>query len=720
MSNDSILDDLNEAQRQAVTHGGGPMLVIAGAGSGKTRVITRRIAWLVREGVPDHGVLAITFTNKAAAEMRERVDHMLGRSRAWISTFHAFGARILRLEAQAAGLEPGFTILDESDRLAVIKEVLKELGYTSKEHRPGDFAQSVSKAKNRGELATAEDAESDDEYRRVYAAYESALRLSQCLDFDDLLLRTLTLFQTDEIVRRRVADRFRTVLIDEYQDTNVLQFKMAQLLVRDHQNVCATGDPDQSIYSWRGAEIRNILDFHLDFPGAVVVKLEENYRSTNTILRGASAVIRHNTQRIERELWSTLGDGEPLRLIEADTESFEAERVVDAIKDTLLEGTPASDIAVFYRTNACSRPLEGALRRANLPYVIVGAVEFYERREVKDLLAYLRLIANPADTVDLARIINVPARGIGAKTLSVMREHARRTGRPLLDVVRDPSCWVELRGAARRALEEFSQLMRSLLEAPRSPVLPLLDRVLEATHYRDYLAEMADPLVDERLENVDELRAALAEYDHNTPDGSLEDFIAQTALLRARADGGDQVPMITLMTLHSAKGLEFPVVYLTALEEGILPHARSASDERALEEERRLMYVGMTRAQRRLTLSFSRSRAVGGTGGFGRSLPSRFLSEIPDELFEGGRRGAPQQIAEDFASYEPDFDSSEPPFQTGDFVAHAQFGPGQVVSLSGFGASAKVTVEFVRHGTKKLLLEYAKLRKVRDPFGADG
>lgn len=720
MANDPILDDLNEAQRRAVTHGGGPLLVIAGAGSGKTRVITRRIAWLVREGVPDHGVLAITFTNKAAAEMRERVDHMLGRSRTWISTFHAFGARVLRLEAQAAGLEPGFTILDESDRLAVFKEVLKELGLTSKEHRPGDFAHYVSQAKNRGESVTDDDAESGDEYRRVHAAYESTLRASQCLDFDDLLLRTLNLFQNDEAARRRVADRFRTVLIDEYQDTNVLQFKMAQLLVRDHQNVCATGDPDQSIYSWRGADIRNILDFHVDFPGAVVVKLEENYRSTNTILRGASAVIRHNTQRIERELWSTLGDGEPLRFIEADTESFEAERVVDSIKDTLLEGTSPSDVAVFYRTNACSRPLEAALRRANLPYVIVGAVEFYERREVKDLLAYLRLIANPADVVDLTRIINVPARGIGAKTVAILRDHARATGRPLLDVVRDPLCWVDLRGPGRRGLEEFSQLMRDLLEAPRSPVLPLLDRILTATRYRDHLAEMADPLVDERLENVDELRVALAEYDQSTQDGSLEDFIAQTALLRARDDVGDGLPKITLMTLHSAKGLEFPVVHLTALEEGILPHARSAADDRALEEERRLMYVGMTRAQRRLTLSFARSRTVGGTGGFGRNLPSRFLSEIPDELFDGGRRGAPDHTAESFASYEPDFDSTEPPFEAGDFVAHAQFGPGQVVSLSGFGASAKVTVEFVRHGTKKLLLEYAKLKKVRDPFGADG
>lgn len=708
--NDSTLDGLNDAQREAVTHEGGPLLVVAGAGSGKTRVITSRIAARIRSGIPPWRVLAITFTNKAAGEMRERVAALVGDSRVWISTFHSFGARFLRIEAEAAGVDPNFTIFDGQDQAALLREILKRRGLGSREHRPRDYAARISHLKNQG-VVPPED-ESDDTDLDVYRDYEHALAECRALDFDDLLCRTVRALERDEDLRNRFAGRFDTVLIDEYQDTNRIQYRLVRLLVDGHHDVCATGDPDQSIYRWRGADVRNILEFERDFPGTRVVRLEENYRSTNAILRAASVLIAHNTQRVERELWSKLGDGEPVRIEPASTEGDEARNTVRGIEKAIADGYGPHEIAVFYRTNASSRSIEQALRLRNLPYVIVGAVEFYERREVKDLLAYLRVLVNANDILDLQRIVNVPSRGIGTKSFSLLRAHAERCGMPARDVLFDVDAVTGLRPAGRRAVKAFAELMDELLTMPKAPVRLVLERVIDRIAYRRHLQDADDPLTEERLENVDELVRAVHEYDLTTPDGSLEHFLAETTLVRSREAERDDEPRITLMTLHAAKGLEFPVVFVTSLEEGILPHSRSMESDDAIEEERRLLYVGMTRAQRRLTLSYARSRSGFGGSFGGVAIPSRFLSELPEDQLEGslpGRRSL--EVVDDSAWFEPECYDDAPPFDPGDRVIHDRFGVGRVVRLSGFGPTAKVTVDFLEYGQKKLILEYAKLRK---------
>ncbi len=710
-----LLDNLNDAQREAVLHASGPLLVVAGAGTGKTRVITHRIAHRVDQGLHPSEILAITFTNKAAGEMRERVQALVGLSRIWISTFHAFGARFLRMEAEAAGLSSNFTIFDAGDQRALVKQILKERRLIGGTRRASDYAATISRLKN-DDFDRADAGEAIDEIdRQVFEAYEQTLAASQALDFDDLLVRPLRLLRSNEEVRRRFASRFRTVLVDEYQDTNRLQYELLRLLVRDHGDICATGDPDQSIYRWRGAEIRNILEFESDFEGTRVVKLEENYRSTNVILRAASAVISHNRFRIDRELRSSLGEGEKVRVVEAATDREEAYAVARGIVRAVDDGYDLSDVAVFYRTNSCSRVLEEACRRANLPYVIVGAVEFYERREVKDLLAYLRLVVNPYDKLDLARVVNVPARGVGAKSLAKLVEHGDETGRPVVDLVFDIDSVPDLTKRAREGIREFGDVLAELMEGSESAVGPILDRLLERIEYRSYLEADDDPLLPDRLENIEELRRAVAEYDAQNPDGSLAHFLAETALIRSRASNDEEVPKVTLMTLHSAKGLEFPVVFITALEEGVLPHARSLATDDGVEEERRLFYVGMTRAQRRLTLSYARSRMEAGQYR-GRSIPSQFLSELPAEEVDGWvPNRADVAVFDESSFYEPDYDDhGEAPFASGDRVVHDHFGVGRVVRLHGFGASAQVTVDFMGHGQKKLILQYARLKKTRE------
>ncbi len=707
---DEILRDLNDAQRAAVTHRGTPLLVVAGAGSGKTRVITRRVAHLVRAGVSPHRVLAITFTNKAANEMKERVQKLLPLRPTWISTFHSFGARLLRIEAAAAGVDPNFTILDASDQLVVMKEVLKELKLGNPENRPRDYLAFISDRKNANEPPPAADETVHDVFERAYRGYERMLASQHAVDFDDLLLKPLRVLSNDAATARRWSERFDVVLVDEYQDTNRVQYELLRRLAGPHTEVCATGDPDQSIYRWRGADIRNILEFESDFPGTRVVKLEENYRSTNRILRAATAVISNNKLRVERDLRSSLGEGESLRLLAGDSDTDESQRVVAAIRAAIDEGARPSEIAVLYRTNACSRTLEAELRRANLPYRIVGAVEFYERREVKDLIAYLRVVVNPHDSLDLLRVLNVPSRGIGAKSVERLVERAAAETRPLRDVVMDPFVHSEMKGNARAGLEDFARLLFELVNMPRTPVAPILDRILLETNYRAFLEELADPLTEERLENVEELRRALFEFDLARPDATLEDFLQETTLIRSRDDRDEAADRVTLMTIHSAKGLEFPIVHVTALEEGLLPHARSIGSDEDLEEERRLLYVAITRAQRRLTLSYARRR-TGFAGGF--ETPSRFLDEIPRDLIEFDASVRPGIVAEpiDGAWYEPESDGAEPPFEEGDRVVHQHFGVGRVLGLSGFGRTAKVTVDFDDYGEKRLVLEYANLRK---------
>lgn len=716
---DPILDDLNEAQRGAVTHDSGPLLVIAGAGSGKTRVITRRIAWRIHRGLRPHQVLAITFSNKAAGEMKQRVEQLIGPSAIWISTFHALGARLLRMESDAAGLDRNFTIFDADDQLALVRSLLKEHRLTSKEHRPRDYLENISRMKCQGGSTDPGDDDGclEDEldpYARIHRAYQDTLERSQALDFDDLLIRPVRLLEQDDEVRERFAGRFRTVLIDEYQDTNRLQYRLVRLIGGGHGDVCGTGDPDQSIYRWRGAEIRNILSFEKDFPGTTTVRLEENYRSTNGILKAASGLIEHNEQRVERSLWSSLGEGEKVRILAADTDLDEARQVVRRIRGAQDDGIPLDEVGLLYRTNACSRVLEQALRLENMPYQIVGAVEFYERREIKDLLAYLRVLANRHDELDLLRIINVPARGIGARTVERLRSQALAAGVPLRDLLLDGGDVAGLRRDRRKALDEFAAILRQLVESPRTSVAGLLDLVLEITRYRQYLQEADDPLVEERLENVGELRQAVSEYDLAHPDGSLQEFLNETVLLRSRNRDEEGLPRVTLMTLHAAKGLEFQVVFITALEEGVLPHSRSMNRDEDLEEERRLLYVGITRARRRLTLSYARNR----TRGYDRSgwsIPSRFLAEIPDEVTDGDALSrASLEPFDESEFYVPESFGDEPPFFRGDRVVHEQFGTGRVLDLSGCGPTAKVTVDFAHHGRKRLVLEYARLRKTRE------
>jgi len=711
---DPILSDLNDAQRAAVTHTGGPLLVVAGAGSGKTRTITRRIAWRIREGLRPWQVLAITFTNKAAGEMRSRVEQLVDESGVWISTFHALGARFLRMESEAVGLDRNFTIYDVSDQMVLIRDLLKERRMTGSDHKPREYLAAISRFKNRREPPPSGDEHVVDPEQRIYRAYELALRESQALDFDDLLCRPVAALEQDDELRVRFASRFRTVLIDEYQDTNSLQYRLVRLLVKEHGDVCATGDPDQSIYRWRGAEVRNILEFERDFPGTRVVKLEENYRSTNGILRAASGLIAHNRSRIERNLWSSLGDGEKVRLRGADTDHLEVSGLISGIQEALDEGVRHDEIGVLYRTNACSRLLEQGLRLANLPYTIVGAVEFYERREIKDLLAYLRVIANRHDALDLVRVINVPARGIGARSVARLKEQARATGQPLRDVLLSGAALTGLRRDRQRALLDFSGLLAELLAASGRSVSELLDLILLRTGYLRYLEQEDDPLVDERLENVEELRRAVSEYDQLHPGCALDEFLNETVLLRSRKDqGGDDVPKLTLMTLHAAKGLEFPVVFITSMEEGILPHSRSGDSPEGLEEERRLLYVGMTRAKRRLTLSFCRSRS-GGPLSYAGSIPSQFLREIPEEQLDSDLTCAGLiSVADEGAYFEPEAVDGEPPFKVGDRVHHLRFGAGRVLRLSGHGPTAKVVVDFLYHGEKQLILEYARLQKAR-------
>jgi DNA helicase-2/ATP-dependent DNA helicase PcrA len=705
---DPLLADLNDAQIEAVRHRGGPLLVVAGAGSGKTRVITRRVAWLVRDGLADFQILAITFTNKAAAEMRERIAHSLGRNRATVSTFHSLGARILRVEAAAAGLDPNYTIFDDSDQVALMREVLKELGLGSRDHSPRDYLSLLSLCKNAGFTPESSDHPLVAEHARVFEVYEKALTANRAVDFDDLLLKTVLLFERDEDARRRFASRFRALLIDEYQDTNPLQYRLAKLIAPVEREICATGDPDQSIYAWRGADVRNILEFEKDFEGSRTILLEENYRSSNRILEAASAVIRNNRFRIERKLWSRLGDGEQLRLRRGGTDREEGRAITDGIRDARRDGFALDQIAVLYRTNACSRVLEQAMRDANLPYVIVGAVAFYDRREVKDLIAYLRVIANPADDVDFARVLNVPARGIGGKALETMRLEAQARGIPLSAVACEPEFAARLRTkSARQEMTRLAASIRAVRAMPRYPVAGILDRILDDVDYLEWLRSSPDPLLEERLENVEELRRAVRQYDAEHPEGSLEEFLGETVLVRSRDEVAEFGPRVTLMTLHSAKGLEFDVVFLAGLEEGLLPHSRSLENETGIEEERRLFYVGITRARKRLTLSYARSRFA--PGNF--QIPSRFIDEIPPELFDAPPPSRRQLATFAEPYYEPDPGSDEPPFEIGDRVVHERFGRGSVVELAGFGPAAKVTVDFDEAGRRKLVLEFARLRK---------
>ena len=714
---DRLLDDLNPAQREAVVAGDGPLLVLAGAGSGKTRVIAYRIAWLLtHRGLSPRDLLAVTFTNKAAGEMARRVARLLepaGIAAPLIATFHAVCVRILRQHGSHVGLPPNFTIYDEDDRLALVKECMKEGELADRGFTPSTAVHRISYLKNQM-VAVSEalrDARGPWEKKAalVYSRYDKRLRETGAVDFDDLLLMVVRLLAEIPEALAYYRGRWRSVLVDEYQDTNRAQYRIIRLLTQEHRNVCVVGDSDQSIYKWRGADIRNILDFEDDFPGTKVVRLEQNYRSTRSILALAAGVIAHNVQRKDKALWTENPVGEPPRVYRAWDEHDEASFVAQSILGLRGEGTAWDRIAVFYRTNAQSRVLEDALRRGRIPYVIVGGMRFYERKEIKDALAYLRLVVNPADDVAFRRAIGAPSRGIGPGTLARLDDEAARQGRALLAVAADPPA--DVRGKAGRALQDFAALVARLAAQRRDLAPPaFIDLVLEQSGYREALRRERAPEAETRLENLEELVAAAEEFVRQDAEPSLEGFLDGVALVSDVDELKDTEGRVTLMTLHSAKGLEFPAVFMTGLEEGVFPHARSMNDPDEIEEERRLCYVGVTRARQQLTLSWALHRRI---HGYGVGEPSRFLREMPEDQLLPLNSGRLQERAEPARAvprYEPDEESW--PIKVGARVRHARFGEGLVVGVERDGADTVVTVGFASVGRKRLSLQYAQLEEL--------
>jgi ATP-dependent DNA helicase PcrA len=748
-----LLDGLNPQQREAVLHQGSPLLIVAGAGSGKTRVLTHRIAYLLAERDVHPGeILAITFTNKAAREMKERVDKLVGpRSRAmWVMTFHSACVRILRREAKRLGFTGSFSIYDQADSQRLMALVCRELDLDPKRYPPRSFSAQVSALKN--ELIDYETAADrarthlEKTLAEAYAAYQRRLTEAGAMDFDDLIMLTVTLFQLFPDVAEHYRRRFRHVLVDEYQDTNHAQYVLIRELVGrperrtvdgepvlpgaygaedGHEPVepaelCVVGDADQAIYAFRGATIRNILEFERDYPDARTIMLEQNYRSTQTILSAANAVISRNEGRKPKNLWSDQGPGPKIVGFVADNEHDEAMFVaqeVDRLSDE--EGVRPGDVAVFYRTNAASRVFEEIFIRTGLPYRVVGGVRFYERKEVRDLLAYLRVLANPADTVSLRRILNVPRRGIGERAEAMLEAFSARERVPFWEALRRAP---EVPGLATRsinAIREFTELLEEL-RRKELPVAELAEEVLSRTGYRAELENSDDPQDESRLENLNELIAVAQEFQEANPDGTLVDFLEQVSLV---ADA-DQIPdddggqgVVTLMTLHTAKGLEFPVVFLTGMEDGVFPHLRSLGEPRELEEERRLAYVGITRAQRRLYLTRAAVRSAWGAPSF--NPASRFLSEVPEELIEW--RTDPAKTAKTAATAPAPRASAAAPRRAGraipslapgDRVTHDKFGLGTVVSVDGAGDKTSAKIDFGSGGVKTLLLAYAPIEKL--------
>jgi len=709
------------------------MLVIAGAGSGKTRVITRRIANLIRVGNRPSSILGLTFTNKAAGEMRERVKELVGSDEVFLSTFHSMGARILRIEGSSIGIPSNYSIYDSGDQVSLVKKVLKELNIDSTHFRPRSVLESISKFKNNS-ISPDEAASSPNYYKRVvasvYARYVEEIRASQALDFDDLQLEMLRLLRECQDVLEKYQRRFKYVLIDEYQDTNMIQYELAKLLAGDNMNLCATGDPDQSIYTWRGADLRNILEFEKDYPGAKVIKLEQNYRSTGNILKAADSVILNNTQRKSRTLWTEAPDGDRITLHSALGESDEAEFVVKALTDQKMKNRLYSDAAIFYRTNALSRALERALTLSNIPYIIVGGLEFFERREIKDLMGYLKLIDNPKDSVAFYRIVNTPTRSIGQRTTDFVKKTARQNRCSPLEAARK-ICDESLLAARQvSALKKFLTLYETLSELPKQSVEGVLQRVLAETSFTRYL-EMADSeSAAERIDNVNEMIYAVAEYDKRNQTGDLHGFLEETALIRGIDSYEDDEDRVVLMTIHTAKGLEFPIVFLVGLEDGVLPHMLTLDDGLQIEEERRLFYVGITRAREKLYLTRSSSRVR--QGSMTASLPSRFIKELSPELIEESNQyrmncrasweagNESPSLSNVTASYDLDTTDSvleydqdvAPEFKPGELVIHPYFGRGKIQKVNGRGPSAMVMVKFQKIGEKRLVVKYAKLKKV--------
>lgn len=737
----ALLADLNPMQRQAVQHGEGPLLILAGAGSGKTRTLTQRVAWLIREGgFAPWQILAVTFTNKAAGEMRERIEKLLdGGELPWVSTFHSLCVRILRREIPVLGYTADFTIYDDQDQERLLREVLRELNLNEKVLKPRAAAAAIDGWKNRGLLPG--DVDRDEYYgeqtARVYDLYQKRLRQANALDFGDLILIAVRLLEQEPAVLRRWQGRFRHVLVDEFQDTNAVQYRLTRLLADGTRNLCVVGDDDQSIYRWRGAEVGNILGFERDYPEASVIRLEQNYRSTGTILAAAGEVVARNLGRKGKTLWTENPQGEKLTLEALPDDREEARYVAAEILHLRGTGKRLRDMAVFYRTNAQSRPLEEALVEARLPYVMVGGVKFFSRMEIKDILAYLRVLVNPADSISARRIVNVPSRGIGQTTVGRITEFEEEAGGFL------PACHLALqRGllgpAAARRVEAFVDLMEEFRQKLDSlPYPQLTSALIEATGYGPALREEKSEEARERLRNLEQLLAGMEE--HCAREATLQEFLEQVALVTDLDSYDGSLDRVTLMTLHAAKGLEFPVVFMTGMEEGLFPHSRAGYGGDELEEERRLCYVGMTRAMHKLYLTRAQRRRIYGDYQF--NPPSPFLAEIPGKYLDhqpvAAPSAAPFKASHNLASVfeklgtgsagqevssqddhlqETDFvddvrlvPEAEEGLRIGTRVRHLKFGVGIVRRLEGSGDNQKVMVYFSTVGPKKLLLKFAGL-----------
>jgi len=727
-STEWLMADLNDAQSQAVTKTDGPVLILAGAGSGKTRVLTYRIAWLIVNGLAEpREILAMTFTNKAAGEMRERVRKLVPEmlSGMWIGTFHSLFARLLRREAERLNYKSNFAIYDDDDQYTLIKTVLNELKIPVTDFPPKIISYKISGAKNAfvlpeqfAQLATTRQ---DQIIATIYTTYQRRLRENNAMDFDDLLIKPIELFQLFPLVLEYYQDRFRYILVDEYQDTNRAQYVALKMLAAGHRNLCVVGDDDQSIYRWRGAEIRNILDFENDYPDCTKFRLEQNYRSTRNILEVAHSVVRNNRQRHEKKLWTEKAAGELISLLEVEDDLEEARTVVNKLALEMRSNhMDFQDIAVLYRTNAQSRVLEEALRRENIPYIIVGGVKFYERKEVKDVIAYLRLLSNPADTISLRRIINYPARGIGETTLGRIEAYAQEKK---ISIFAATGQIQQIAGIAARTAEQvasFHALMNKYtsLRTEISPAELAASLVNELGILREFKQEGTIEALS-RAENVRELLLAIAEFSSSAGDeASLDSFLENVALTTDLDNWDDRANAVTLMTLHSAKGLEFPVVFITGLEEGLFPISRSLADPPALEEERRLFYVGATRAKVKLYLAWARNRRK--FGETSASIASRFLRELEPSLVqvESSYRASParrqrasyrQREADPMPRYE-DESQEVLEYRVGMRVMHPTFGKGTIMRLEpGSSAALKLRVLFDQAGERRLVLPYAKL-----------
>jgi DNA helicase-2/ATP-dependent DNA helicase PcrA len=734
---------LNPRQREAALHKDGPLLILAGAGSGKTNTMIHRIAHLIKdEGVSPYNMLAVTFTNKAAAEMRDRIEGLIGSGlRMWILTFHAACLRILRRHAHLLGYHSDFVVYDPTDQKVVVKAIVKEMNLDDKKYTPNYVLNVISDAKDKGKSAATFAAELGDSPLRkqlsaIYTAYEKTLRKNNAMDFDDLIMNTVRIFETHEDVLLEYQARFRYVLVDEYQDTNYMQYRFVRMLAEEHRNICVVGDDDQCIYQWRGADISNILDFEKDFKGTKVIKLEQNYRSHSNILNGANSIIANNTSRKKKTLWTDNESGEKIQYKGSYDEKEEARWVAGEVTRGISEGRNYRDFAVLYRTNAQSRTFEEAFSAASVPYQVLGGLRYYDRKEIKDLMAYMRLVGNPADDLSLTRVINEPKRGIGSKTLAKLTAFAAANGCTLMEILKDEDALLSLSVKSRIAIADLTATLESYTASAEDfRISDLYDGLMVKTGYLKALENQHTVEAESRIENLLEFKSVIRQYEMEDPNITLAEFMERIALLSDIDNHDREENAVTLMTLHSAKGLEFPVVFMVGMEEGLFPGVRSMESLGGVEEERRLCYVGMTRAREKLYLSRAGARTI--YGRYGTTIESRFLREIDKQYVEGS-----EQIGEDTTGYfhkamgaTDGYASAEifrpfdqlkqikesvarsaggfgagggQSFENGDRVFHKKFGEGLVLEADG----RTVTVMFDANGKKKLARDIAPLKKL--------